>query len=411
MKILQVNSVYRKGSTGKIVYDVHCELQRQGVESVVCYGRGTKIQERGVYKFCSEVEAHASHLWVNWGGLQYAGAPIATAKLKHIIEKERPNVVHLHCINGYCVNIFSTLRYLARHHIKTVVTHHGEFLYTGNCGHSLLCNKWMNKEGCHHCDSLREATGSRMWDNSHRSWRLMREAFARFAESELHFTAVSPWVMERSRMNNVIRRYPCTFVPNGVDTSVFHYSKEKENRIWEKLPEGRSDFVLHVTAFFSTSEQSLKGGRYIVELAKRMPQQLFVVVASVVQECESLPSNVMLWGRANGQEELAALYSAAQATVIVSERETFSMVTAESLCCGTPVVGFKAGGPESIALPAYSAFVEYANVEVLKQALEAKLSLQIDKAIIAKTAQAHYDRKVMTDGYVEVYKLLCNGKT
>ncbi len=34
------------------------------------------------------------------------------------------------------------------------------------------------------------------------------------------------------------------------------------------------------------------------------------------------------------------------------------MVTAESLCCGTPVVGFTAGGPESIAIDAFSNFVE-----------------------------------------------------
>jgi glycosyltransferase involved in cell wall biosynthesis len=35
------------------------------------------------------------------------------------------------------------------------------------------------------------------------------------------------------------------------------------------------------------------------------------------------------------------------------------MIVAESLCCGTPVVGFKAGGPESIAIDDYCVFVQF----------------------------------------------------
>ena len=54
MKILQVNCVYRKGSTGKIVYDIHTELLRQGIEDVVCYGRGEVINEPNVHKTCPE---------------------------------------------------------------------------------------------------------------------------------------------------------------------------------------------------------------------------------------------------------------------------------------------------------------------------------------------------------------------
>ena len=46
MKILQVNCVYKKGSTGKIVEDIHNVLIDNGIESVVCYGRGKKLMMR-----------------------------------------------------------------------------------------------------------------------------------------------------------------------------------------------------------------------------------------------------------------------------------------------------------------------------------------------------------------------------
>ena len=50
MKVLQVNCVYGKGSTGKITQDIHKELCARGMESIVCYGRGERIREPGVYK-------------------------------------------------------------------------------------------------------------------------------------------------------------------------------------------------------------------------------------------------------------------------------------------------------------------------------------------------------------------------
>lgn len=408
MKILQVNCVYRKGSTGKIVNDIHTELQLRKIDSVVCYGRGDRMNEQNVYKFCSEIEANFSHFFANLGGLQYASAPFATWHLERIIIKEQPDIVHLHCINGFCVNIYRLLRFLAKRKIKTVVTHHAEFFYTCNCGHSLYCKKWMTNDGCHSCHDLQGATGSRTIDNTHRSWKLMREAFASFDEDKLHFTAVSPWVVGRSMMSDVLKKYPCTCVMNGVDTSVFHYVEDAMSGLQDKFPIGYKYYILHVTAFFSTDEKSLKGGRYIVQMARMMPERLFVVVASEVRETNNLPSNILLWGRANGQKELAALYSAAKATVIVSERETFSMVTAESLCCGTPVVGFKAGGPESIALPKYTKFVEYGEVEQLCQSLQNVLANEWNKEGIAYESKNCYAREVMTEGYINVYKKLIN---
>ena len=45
------------------------------------------------------------------------------------------------------------------------------------------------------------------------------------------------------------------------------------------------------------------------------------------------------------------------------------MVTAESLCCGTPVVGFNSGAPELIALPEYSHFSEQGDIKQLMEGL------------------------------------------
>mgnify|MGYP000949492470 CR=1 FL=1 len=66
------------------------------------------------------------------------------------------------------------------------------------------------------------------------------------------------------------------------------------------------------------------------------------------------------------------------------------MVCAESLSCGTPVVGFKAGGPESIGLADYCEFVEYPNLDKLQDCvmnwIDKKIDKQVKKVKVAKKA-------------------------
>ena len=113
-------------------------------------------------------------------------------------------------------------------------------------------------------------------------------------------------------------------------------------------------------------------------------------------------------GKIADKNILAALYSIAKLTIIVSKRETFNMPTAESLCCGTPVVGFKAGGPESIAIPEYSQFVKYGDIEALLCCvlswIERKGSNEYyDPDQIASRAQAKYSKELITQEYIKIY--------
>ena len=95
MKVLQINCVYKTGSTGKIVYDIHTGLQKRGIDSAVCYGRGARVREPRVYKTCSELYAKANNLLSRVTGLMYGGCFFSTRQLLSVIRRERPDVVHL----------------------------------------------------------------------------------------------------------------------------------------------------------------------------------------------------------------------------------------------------------------------------------------------------------------------------
>ena len=142
MKVLQVNCVYGKGSTGKITADLHKALLAQGVESVVCYGRGEKVDEPHVYKTCGELYSKMNNLLSRIPGVMYGGCFFSTNRLMGIIKTEKPDVVHLQCINGYFVNIPRLIAWLKRRGIPTVLTLHDEFMFTANCGYALDCEKW-----------------------------------------------------------------------------------------------------------------------------------------------------------------------------------------------------------------------------------------------------------------------------
>lgn len=405
MKVLHVNCVYKKGSTGKIVNDIHVELKKQNIESVVCYGRGDEIKDSNVYKFCKEFEANLHTAIIRTGLiLNYGGSYIPTQRLINIINQERPDIVHVHCINGSCVNIYKLFAFLATSNTKTVITHHAEFYYTGSCEHAYNCKQFMRAEGCKHCARPFVTTRSKTWDNSARAWKNMYEAINKFSYENLLFTAVSPWLKERSALSPIVNRYRCEVVMNGVDASVF-YNKTIENIIDKRLNKHFDSKVLFVGAHFNPSKkEDNKGGWYVVELAKQMPKVLFVVVALRSIDCTNLPPNIVLWGASKDQKELASLYCSADLTLITSKRETFSMICAESLCCGTPVVGFKAGGPESIAIPEYTDFVDYGNIEMLEQSMERILSKKLEASEISQKAADKYSRKVMVNNYMNVYK-------
>lgn len=385
MKIVQINCVYGDGSTGVLVRQLHQYLQSRGWESLVLYGRGADTAEVGVLRTGPEWYGKGNALVSRFTGLPYGGCLLATEKLLRILEGERPDVVHLHCVNGNFVNVYRIANWLKKKKIRTVVTLHAEFLFTGACAHSLDCEGW--KTGCGACPRFPYDTA--------RSYRKMAEAFRGFGDG-LTVVSPSPWLRRRAELAPILREGQHRTIFNGVDTGIF----------WD-TPCGKSGdgkIIFHATALFRDDPEHLKGGWYVLELARRMRgQPVRFLVAGKHKIRGEIPENVTLLGEIRDAGKLTQLYCAADVTLLTSRRETFSMVCAESLCCGTPVVGFEAGGPESIALPAYSRFVPWGNLDALQAAVEEELTTTRDRADISRKGGAAYSLEKMLRAYEQVY--------
>src|SRR5690606_6833421 len=145
---------------------------------------------------------------------------------------------------------------------------------------------------------------------------------------------------------------------NGVNTSIFN--KKDISSLADEYKLTDKKIVLYVSSGF---KNPMKGTEYFIKLANKLIESDFVFLVIGDAQAVTLPENCIKLGVINNQNKLAEFYSLADVTLITSYRESFSMIVAESLSCGTPVAGFKAGGPESISIKEYSKFVDYGDVE------------------------------------------------
>lgn len=402
MKIIQLNCVYPAGSTGKIVQILHNNYINQGISSIVLYGRNINAHDACTYKVCSEVSAKLNHIVSSLTGIMYGGCWFSTKKIISIIINEQPDVVHLHCINGYWVNIYRLVTWLRDHGIPTVLTLHAEFMYTANCGYALDCEKW--RLGCGDCPRLKKETHSIFLDRTATSFNKMKKAFEGFNE-KLSVVSVSPWLMERAKQSLILENKKHLCIYNGVNTNVFKYISKKTKSSQYCSTDEKT--ILHVTAMFSDQEDSIKGGIWLIKLAElfRNRHIRFLVIGKYNVR-QKLPENITLLGEIKSQELLAQYYAESDLTLLLSKKETFSMVVAESLCCGTPVVGFEAGAPEQIALTEYSDFFSQGDLHALAGGIDKWLNMDIDKSKIARQAFLKYSTETMTESYISVYRSL-----
>jgi glycosyltransferase involved in cell wall biosynthesis len=407
MKIMQINVTYKSGSTGKIVYDLHNSLINNQIDSVVCYGRGRNISERQIYKAGPEWLMKLQSLQSRITGYIYGGCFISTKKVIRVIQKEKPDVVHLHCLNGYFVNIYRLLSFLKVNKIKTLLTLHAEFMYTAGCSHSYECEQWKTGccEGSHQCPQFNKLRPKAWFFNKcQQEWNLMKDTFYGF--DNLIICPVSDWLKDKAIESSFMKDKKIKTVTNGLDKEVF--KPTSFDQIKQKYSLHDEKIILHVTPDFLSE---IKGGKYVLDIANRfVKDDVKVIIVGFNGDEKELPQNVIAVSHIKDSRELAAYYSIANLTLLTSKNETFSMVCAESLACGTPVVGFEAGAPETVAIKRYSEFVKQGNTDELEFAIRMWLNKKQEYSDeISNEARKLYSKDKMYEEYFSLYLSLLEG--
>jgi len=379
MRILLIDVNCKNSSTGKIVYDLYSSIRENGDEAAVCYGRGEKISEPGIYKFGIDVETYFHALMTRITGYTGCFSPFSTHRLIKYIKKFKPDVVHIHELHAYFVNLSPLLNYLKKNNIKTVMTLHCEFAYTGKCGHSVECEKW--KTECGNCPHLKDYPSTLFFDHTKSMFLKKKRLFDSF--SNLTIVTPSQWLADRCRQS-FLGKYPIKVINNGIDTNIFYRRDASLLRKKHNIKEGTK--VILAVAPDIMSEN--KGGKFILQLADKMQNEnVRFVLIGADEEVDNSNSNVEILGRIYDKDLLAQYYSLADVFVICSKRENFPTTCIEAQCCGAPICGFDVGGVKETLLDEFKAnCVEYGDVEKLLECTLSVLNMNFDNFKISHEA-------------------------
>lgn len=397
MRVFMINSVCGVGSTGRIVTDLCDILKKEGNQVKVAYGIGeasriaiedtVRINNKAGYYIHNTI----SRLTDRAGFFSFR----ATRKLISEIKRFDPDLIHLHNLHGYYLNIRGLFEFLKNAGIPVIWTLHDCWAMTGHCAHFsyIHCEKWKDK--CHHCPQKNAYPKSYGIDRSARNYQEKRELFT--AVPNMTLVTPSNWLADVVK-ESYLNKYEVYVIPNGIDINIFNRKnsnfKEVNNMVEKKM-------VLAVSNVWIEK----KGMSDIYKLSQMLDTERYqvVMVGLTSEQIAAVPETVLPVQRTASIEELVKLYSAADVFINPSYEETMGLVTAEAMACGTPCVVYnQTAVPEAVAETG-GIVVRAGDVEAMCKAVK-----EIgEKEWNPRTSASRYDLKLIKEAWMRLY--ICKG--
>lgn len=386
MKVLMINSVCGIRSTGRICADLAEALERDGRTCKIAYGRETVPERYSKYavrigtNFSVKLDALKSRFFDNAG----FNSRRATKKFLKWVEEYDPDVIHLHNLHGYYINVKLLFEYLKRSGKKVIWTLHDCWSFTGHCSHfvSAGCEKW--KEQCYDCPKS-HLYPKAFIDRSRFNYEKKKKIFC--AVPNLTIVTPSKWLADLVK-ESFLREYKTVVINNGIDLNVFRPTESnfrKEYGLTDKK------IVLGVASAWGRN----KGLYDFIKLSEMLDENYKIVLVGLKKEqLSEMPKNIVCIQRTNDATELAAIYTAAYVFVNSTYSDTYPTVNLEAQACGTPVITYRTGG--STESTDESSVVKQGDIEALKDKITAGDSVCKSGLLL--------DKNEMLKNYMQIYK-------
>ena len=401
MRILQINAVYGQGSTGTIVRDIEQLCFKSGIECYVASPDPKVCEAKHGYVIGNTLDHKLHALLSRIHGKQAYFSHIPTRNLLRWIDEIKPDIVHLHNLHSNYIHLNMLLGYLAKKDIKTIVTLHDCWFYTGGCFHYTAagCDKWLRD--CKDCPKKKAGTPAIL--SKHSAQILADRKKYLLAIPHLYITGVSQW-MAHEPLKSYLKDVPNFVIRNGIDFNVF---KPTPSDFRQRLGlEGKYVILGPASKWLSDVNKEV-----LDKFTKLMhPDEVLLLFGVDVQDTSNLPKNVITYGYTKNREELAQLYTMADVFVNCTREESLSLINIEAQACGTPVVTFDATATPETVDGIYSLSTQVGNPDRLYESVENiryNNDGELSKQVIS-FASKNYDLYSNYEEYLNLYKTLGN---
>lgn len=396
MRIIQINTFCGMGSTGRIATDLYKSLENEGNDCFICYGRGETPTGINAYRINSKMDVYHHALMTRITGKTGFYSANATKELIRKIDRYNPDVIHLHNIHGYYININLLFKYIKKAKKPVVWTLHDCWTFTGHCSHFdyIGCDKW--KTGCYHCPQKNEYPKSILTDNSKWNYKQKKKLFTMI--DNMVIVTPSKWLANLVKMS-FLNKCKISIINNGIDPEVF---KPCNSNFREKYNLQDKFIILGVANVWNRR----KGLASFVELSKRLDDKYKVVLVGLTsKQISALPENILKLAKTNSVGELAELYTMADVYVNPTLEDNFPTTNLEALSCGTPIITYATGGSSEALDKSCGISVGKGNLKALIGAINKMAQSKPSTTDCTKRAML-YDKKNMCEGYLNIYSLV-----
>lgn len=362
MKYLFINSVAGFGSTGRLAAEKCRELMAQGHQCCLAYGRDkANCDDVPTLRIGSAWDYRIHGLHSRLLDDQGFGSRRATRRFLDWVREYDPDVIWLHNIHGYYLNIPLLFSYLKTCGKTIYWTLHDCWSFTGHCAYFdyVGCDRW--KSGCHHCPQKKTYPASLLLDASRKNWETKRALFTDIPNMTL--ITPSQWLAGRVK-DSFLGKYPVQVAYNTINREIF---KPTPSEFRQRHGLLEKKIILGVASVW----EERKGLRDFLALATMLPENYRILLVGLTPEQQkALPKTIMALPRTNSMEELAQIYSAADVYVSPSVEETFGMTAMEARACGTEAIVYKDTACEEVVNQFGGIAVERGPENLLKAILD-----------------------------------------
>lgn len=398
MKVVQINTFSYK-ATGSIMMNLHMLMKKQGIDSYVVWGRGRRSENDHEISMTDNFGVMLHGIYSRITDKTGFSSKRATKRLIKKLKQIKPDIIHIHNLHGYYINIELLFKYIREEKIKIVWTLHDCWPFTGHCAYfdMIGCKKW--KECCYDCEQSKTYPASKVVDNS--KWNFIKKKEL-FLGLDITLVSVSKWlanVVKESFLGN----YPVEVIYNGIDLSVFKPTKSDfraKNDLEHK-------FIILGVASEWTERKGLKD---FIKLSEKLDDKYKVVLVGLSnKQRKEVGNNILCLPRTNNIRELVEIYSASDVFLNASVEETMGMTTVEAMASGTVPIVYNATALPEVLDKDPSKIVQKHDIDAVLQIIKRIPKETICSELFVKISK-EYDKNIKFMQYIDLYERICRGK-